>query len=544
MKKIFLFILLLVLIVSFTAACSHTNKLASVQELTVAVTEEPATLDPQKATQNIAYTIINNVMESLVRINDEGEIEPALAKSWQISQDRLTYTFTLRDAKWSDNTSITAYDIEYSLKRALDASFSSDTSYQMFLIDNSYEAKYEINESGQEVDITSEDIGVVAIDDKTLEVTLEEPASYFLALLANPVFIPSKKDCIEAAGEEYAMTPESMVYSGPYIVKNWTKGEKIVLIKNPYYWDSGDVILDEIDFIIEPKSAAIVKLFQQGEVDLFEIPSSYITQFMGQETLRQVISATIWYIQFNCGNKYFSNSKIRQAFAMAIDREGFFDSIKSGTANIAYSLTSPSIPLDGKYLFTDTKDDIEYISFDVEKANQLLDEGLDEIGATREEFEKEMIFLRGEGDVWTNITDYLSKQLQDVFNIDLNIDIVGDTELITLYQNKEYAFTFSGNESDCFDPLGGLEKFTSNNSNNFSYFSNEEYDVVIIEAKKNDKNNKKTNIIKAENILAQQAPILPLYYSVDNYAMQDNVKGVVFIPVHMYIDFKNAYITK
>jgi oligopeptide transport system substrate-binding protein len=541
MKKIIVFILLLVLITSFATACGRGNKLASVQELTVAVTEEPVTLDPQKATQNIAYTIINNVMEGLVHINDEGEIEPALAKSWHISQDQLTYTFTLRDAKWSDNTSITAYDIEYSLKRALDASFSSDTLYQMFIIYNAYEAKYKINESGQEVDITSEDIGIVAIDDKTLKITLKEPASYFLALLANPVFIPSKEDRIEVTGTDYATTPENMVYSGPYIVKNWTKGERIILTKNPYYWDSGNVILDEIDFIIEPQSATIVKLFQQGEVDLFKIPSSYTAQFMDQETLKQVISATAWYIQFNCSNKYFSNNKIRQAFAMAIDRDEFLDSIKSGTANIAYSLTSPSIPLDGKYLFTDMKDDIGYISFDVEKANQLLDEGLDEIGATRKEFEKEITFLSGEGDVWTNITNYLSNQLQDVFNIDLNIDIAGDTELIISYQNKEYAFTFSGTESDCFDPLGSLEKFTSNNPNNFSYFSNKEYDTAIIEARENDKN-KKINIIQAERILAQQVPILTLYHSVDSYALRSNVKGIVFIPVHRYIDFKKAYI--
>lgn len=542
MKRVWIFIILLTLICFFNTACQK-NKLAENQELTVAVTADPVTLDPQRTKQNTAYTIITNVMEGLVRINDEGEIEPALAKSWQVSEDKLTYTFALKDALWSDNTPITAYDIEYSLKRALDSSFPSEAMYQMYIIQNAYEAKYGTSEKGEEVKITSKDIGITAIDDKTLEIKLKEPTSYFVALLANPVFIPSQKESIDAAGDDYATASDLMVYSGPYIVKEWIKDKKIILVKNPDYWDSDNVILNKIEFIIEPQSAEIVKSFQQGETDLFEIPSSYIAQFTEQQTCTQVISATTWYIQFNCSNKYFSNTKIRQAFAMAIDKDDFLSRIKNGTALKTDTLTAPSIPLDGEYLFAGGKSTLEPIIFNKEKANQLLEEGLEEIGLTREEFAKELLFLAGEGDVWDNVISFISNQIKNVFDIDLKVDTVGAAELIKLYQNKEYAFTYCGSESDFFDPISNLEEFLSNNPNNFSYFSNTDYDGAVTEAKESEKN-KRTSIIQAERILAQEVPIIPLYHAIYNFAVQSDVKGVLFIPIQMHIDFKKTYITK
>ncbi|NLC04338.1 MAG: peptide ABC transporter substrate-binding protein, partial [Tissierellia bacterium] len=233
------------------------------------------TLDPQLMNSIPSATIGYHIFDGLMR-NHVGEIKPGVAERYEMSDDGKVYTFYLReDAIWSDGEPITAYDYQYALRRLVDPATASDYS---FLVTTLIKNAGKIN--GGEMPV--EELGVTAIDDKTLEIELVNAAGYFLSMTSMSQLCPVREDMVEKYGKDFAADAEKNVYSGPFIVKEWKHEDRLILAKNPNYWDKDAIKLDEVHVLVVPDAMTAVAMFEQGDLDQVNVPAEIIANYEDQ----------------------------------------------------------------------------------------------------------------------------------------------------------------------------------------------------------------------------------------------------------------------
>ncbi len=285
----------------------------------------------------------NRICDTLVRVNaapgNTTETVPGAAESWDVSEDGLTYTFHMREnAKWSDGQPLTAKDFEYTLKLMANPE-SASTSAWLFdgVIENFGEALYN---NGK----TPDEIAVKAIDDKTLEIKLVHPASYFLELLSS--LYPVRQDKYEEWGEEYGSSADKIICSGPFMVESWSQNTEMVLVKNPNYWNAENVKLDKINTRIIQENATAVQAFISGEIDITGTSDpnwQKMIEESGIATAEVVPDSAPEFLMCNLENEYLSNTKIRQALSIAFDREQYVNDLLNGNGTPIYSAMPDTI---------------------------------------------------------------------------------------------------------------------------------------------------------------------------------------------------------
>lgn len=256
---------------------------------------DPKTIDPALNSAVDGGHIINNTFEGLMRKNDEG-LQPAMAEKYEVSADGKTYTFHLRDSKWSDGKPVTAGDFEYSWKRALDPATASEYSFQLYYI----KGGQEFNEGKGKV----EDVAVKAIDEKTLQVELIAPTPYFLDLTTFYTLMPVRQDMVEKDADNWAKKPETAIGNGPFKVKEYKTGDRIVLVKNDNYWNAEAVKLTQIDALMIVDASTSLTAFEAGEVDVIdEVPNQEIPRLTAEsDTFKIMPYVGTYYFIFNIGD--------------------------------------------------------------------------------------------------------------------------------------------------------------------------------------------------------------------------------------------------
>jgi len=296
--------------------------------LRLSTVSEPSTLDPNLAEDTFSITPIEQMFLGLTNINNEtAEIEPELAESWEASEDGTVWTFNLRqDAVWSDGNPVTAHDIVYSAQRAVMPETASPYAYVLYIIEN---AKA-INQTAVPTDTYDiNTLGVTALDDYTVQFTLEAPAAYFLSISILWTLRPVPQSVIEEHGDAWT-DPANIVVSGPYKVAEWLPGESLTFVKNDTYYGAGDVQIDRVELSIIADQNTEVALYESGELDVAgEGPGSLsaeeMTRIMADATLSQEMHigprASTTYVGFTMTKPPFDNVLVRKAFSAAIDRE-------------------------------------------------------------------------------------------------------------------------------------------------------------------------------------------------------------------------------
>lgn len=393
---------------------------AEPQVLNINLGEEPPQMDPQKSTDTVSFILLNATLEGLVRLDPKGNVVKGsgLAADWTVSPDGLKYTFKLRDAKWGSGNPITAQDFEFAWKRALDPRTASEYAYQLYYIKggealNSIDVKAPDAEA--KIKKAMDELGVKAIDDKTLEVTLEKPTPYFLSLTSFITYLPIEKKFYEQVGDKYGSDADKLSYSGPFRVKEWVHESKIVLEKNPNYWDAKNVKLEQINMAMVKESTTAINMFEAGDLDVVGIPGEFIPVYKQKGTLQTLAQAVTWYIEFNTKNPVFKNQKIRQAFSMAVDRQAFVDNVLKNGSLAATSFTPPTLPgLDGP--FQKMVGDQISPKANPDEAKKLLAEGMKELGITKL---PKLTFLAGDSD----IAKKYSQALQEFWKTNLGVEV-------------------------------------------------------------------------------------------------------------------------
>ncbi|WET39224.1 ABC transporter substrate-binding protein [Citrobacter enshiensis] len=342
--RVFTFTLLAVSLMSITSAAWAANVpagtvLAEKQELVRNNGSEPASLDPHKVESNVELSLISDMFDGLVAVTPQGAIEPRLALSWE-NKANTVWTFHLRPGiTWSDGSAITAQDIVWSWQRLVSPKTASP--YATYLGNMHVLNAAEIAQGNKAPDT----LGVKAVNDSTLEITLTQPTAAFLAMLAHPSLVPLDKVLIGRFGDKWTK-PEHFVSSGAYTLSQWVVNERIVTVRNPHYWDDQHTVINKVTWLPISSEAADVNRYKAGEIDIvYTVPVNQFAQLkktMGDE-LRVAPQLSTYYYQFNTTRAPFNDPRVRRALNMALDKDIIAQKVMGQGQREAWVISQPDI---------------------------------------------------------------------------------------------------------------------------------------------------------------------------------------------------------
>ena len=390
-------------------------------------------------------------------------IVPGAAESWKQSEDGLTWTFKLRDMKWSDGQAVTAEQFVYGIKRTLNPETASEYAFLLYPIKNA-EA---YNQGKGKV----EDLGVKAVDEKTLEITLDKPCSYFLDITHFKVMEAQRQDIIEKYGDKYGTEMETMVFNGPFIIKEWLHNNKVELVKNPEYWDAENVKLEKATMkIIKEESSKMNELYN-GSLDVAAVSKQEWVDKLDKTGKYDVVKGydgSSTYMMFNQSNKYFKNAKIRKAFSIAMDREGMTNTLFRGLSEPAKAWCPPSVQIGEAEFREKVKyEPVEDLKKENPDAKALLIEGLKEEGLDPDPSKHTIKFIQS----GTSARDKEFAEFeQENFKNVLGVNIEPDYCEWAVFQNRvnsgDYELASQAWTGDYNDPNTFFDLWTSNSGMN------------------------------------------------------------------------------
>lgn len=526
----FFIFLIFLLIISCT---KETKKIKD--ELTVNLGYELQSIDPAINDETYGFIYINHAFEGLLTKDINGKIVGGSSDKWEISEDKLKYTFRIReDAKWSDGKKLTADDFVYSYRRVVDPKTASPIAYLMYYIKNAKN----INMGKKQIDT----LGVTAIDENTLTIELENPTLYFEDILASGgCYVPVREDIINKYGDDWTWNPESYIGNGAYKMTERKPDELIAFELNTNYWDYKNQVAKKINFVLIADEYISLNAVRTGDVD-FSInapPIGEIESLIKENLMAVSDIIGVYYLDLNNKDKTLSDKRVRKALSLAIDRNYIVSNIGHGKLIAAESFVPPVVKGVEKSFREESSNFIiaNNYSNNIIEAKKLLAEAGYPNG---ENFP--ILEVKVSSGFYTTVLE----AIQDMWKNNLNINVVVRTEesKITLpfRQSGKYQIARTSWTGDYNDPLTMLQIMTSESDINYSSFSNERYDYLINFATTSTNEKDRMEALKeAEAILFEEMPIIPFIYRTDFLVVNPKLKNYIDDPLGRY-RFNYAYI--
>ena len=507
---------------------------------TVQLGPNPETLDPALNASIDGGNTLLTIEEPLLIIDENNEVQPGQAESYEVSDDGLTWTFTLRDGlKWSDGSDLTAADFEYSFKRLASPDTAAPYAETVVgMIDGYQDAIGNPDADGNTTtDPDWDALNVHASEDgKTLTIQLSYPCSYFDKLAAFVATAPVQQATVEANGDAWCTEPDTFICNGPYMITEWTPSERIVLSKNPYYvggWDNDKIVSDTITLLLLEDSSASYAAYNSGEAQLVkdvptdEIPSLTRAEDGGDFYLDEIMGT--YYISLNDQEEPFTDVRVRKALSLAIDRDYVANTIMQGIYTPATALVGPGIVDNEGYFMDNANGGEPYIGSDyeanLEEAKQLMAEA----GYPDGEGFPTITYSANDSGYHIPVAEYL-QQAWGELGITMNIDKVEWSSFIPMRRAGDYDISRNGWSMDYNDPSNMLELFTTNNGNNDGKYANPAFDQVIEDSRVADKAAHFEKLHEAEDILMNDAACIPVAYYNDFWLQSPSLKGTWHSP--------------
>lgn len=515
-----------------TEGAEAADTLADVQEMTFVLNNEPNSIDPTVTSNSFATPFLANCFEGLVTYDEKGEVVPGNAESWESNDDLTQFTFHLRDGlKWSDGSDLTAEDYVYSALRVLTPSTTAE--YLNMISD------YVVN--GKEYydgTVSAEEVGVKALDDKTIQYTLKAPCPYFVDLVSMQVYFPVQKATIEANGDKWTASAEAYVSNGPFKVTQINMGESYVLEKNDNYWDAENVTLEKLTYRYILDLSTALTAFENNEVDGVRMVSSGdIARLKAEKAGLNTapIYGTVYY-NFNCEKEPYNNPLVRKALNLAIDRDAIINNVAQLDAVPAFSFYAPGYVVDGKDL-TDGRSDFGLSSTaNPEEAKKALAEAGYPDG---EGFPTIQLSLYSDDNV-KKIAEAVKEMWEQNLGIKVEVSSADWAVFYSDVQAGNYEVAAMGWGADYINPMSFLPLMYTDDITNNANYSNPEYDAIVDQIKVEKDPEKFGELVKqADEIVSSEYGVLPLYYKAENYLLKDNIKGV-YMTSSSNLYFKNA----
>ena len=507
---------------------------------TVQIGPNPETLDPALNASIDGGNTLLTIEEPLLIIDENNEVQPGQAESYDVSEDGLTWTFHLRDGlKWSDGSDLTAADFEYSFKRIASPDTAAPYAETVVgMIDGYQDAIGNPDADGNTTtDPDWDALNVTASEDgKDLTIVLSYPCSYFDKLAAFVVTSPVQQATVEANGDSWCTEPETFICNGPYMITEWTPSERIVLSKNPYYvggWDSDKIVSDTITLLLLEDSSASYAAYNSGEAQLVkdvptdEIPSLTKAEDGGDFYLDEIMGT--YYISLNDQEEPFTDVRVRKALSLAIDRDYVANTIMQGIYTPATALVGPGIVDNEGYFMDNANGGEPYISDDYEANLEEAKSLMAEAGYPDGEGFPTITYSANDAGYHIAVAEYL-QQAWGELGITMNIDKVEWSSFIPMRRAGDYDVSRNGWSMDYNDPSNMLELFTTNNGNNDGKYANAEFDQVIEDSRVADKATHFEKLHEAEDILMNDAACIPVAYYNDFWLQSPSLKGTWHSP--------------
>lgn len=499
------------------------------QVLSVYANAEIKTLVQWAASDSQSSMVNNNAFEGLLRLDENNEAQPALAESYDVSEDKLTYTFHLRDGlQWSDGTPLTANDFVFSWLKQMSAEATNGYSFIM--------TDYIVNGDGyNEGKAGAEEVGVKAVDDKTLQVTLKAPTPYFARLTVLCQFFPLNEAYVTSKGGQYGLNAENMIYSGPYVVTSYDPAVGAALKKNEKYWDAANVKVENAQVRVMKDASAALNAYLANELSQVALDSSNVAAYQNDPEFRSESEFRTEYLQFSLNNPVMSNKNIRRAVSMAIDRETLAKAILADGSFPSAGLIAEGMYGNENKSFRELNGNV--CPFNPEEAQKYWEEGCKELGETP----TLTLLVRDD-----SVTKAAATYIQSELNKNLGIDIVIDTKTVQarneLMDNDDYMFASTAWGADYDDAMTYLDLWTNGTPYRGAY-ENEEYNKLINEARVETDDAKRLDmLLQAEKLLVDDDVIVaPLYHRGFATLTNSNVKGLINHPFGPGVEFKYAY---
>lgn len=523
MKRILAFMLALVMLVTVFAGCGKSS--GGGKAITAVVASEPKTLDPSLNNAVDGGDYLLCAFEGLTTIGKDGSIVAGAAEKWETSADGLTWTFHIRkDAKWSDGKDVTANDFVYSWRRTVNKETAADYAYYIYFIKNGEK----INGGEGAVDT----LGAKAIDEKTLEVTLENACSFFTEIVAFPALVPQREDVVSKDSTKWALNPETYIGNGPYKLVSWEHDSKITFEKNDNYWNKDSIVAPKIEWYLMNDQNAILGAFKNGQVAYAEnIPQDEYAAEKAAGTLNILPKLGTYYIDLVNTKAPFDNPKVRKAFSLAIDRNYIVEKVSRGgetpaSGFVPYGIADvkqdPDFRTTGGEIFSTKAEDYDK---NVEEAKKLLAEAGYPDGKG---FPKVTYGLNsGAGH------EPIAEAIQQMWKTKLGVEVEVLAQEWNVFQQSRkdgvYNINRNGWIGDYMDPSTFMDIFTTGNGQNNAKYSNPKYDEFITSARKEgDPAKRIQKFHDAEKLLmADDSAIAPIYFYTTVSDVSKDLQGVV-----------------
>ena len=515
---------------STDGAASGGSASGDASTVTVAIDADLNTMDYEIATDGNSFIMQSLVMSGLTELAADGTPLPELAETWDVSDDGLVYTFHLADAKWSNGDPVTAGDFVYAWQRLDNPDTASEYA---FILDTVHIANAAAVNAGE---ADPSELGVKAVDDKTLEVTLTLPCDFFLSLLAFPSFFPLNQKFYEAQGDQFALSPDNLLYCGPYTMTGYQQGSEYTFEKNPDYFKA-DQMTDYVDKIVfrylQDTQSAMLD-YQSGNLDVVKLQGDQVDQYSGTEGFTNRMTGYLWYlsIDFNTSvhpeNSQFANVNLRKAMSLAIDRDTIATNV----------LKDGSIGADGlipKDLATGPsgedfrEENGKLTEYNLDQAKEYYAKALEELGTDTVSFE----LLYEDSEASKAVAEYIQSNLKAI-GMDVTLNSKPKKTRLQLMNDKDYNVALTRWGPDYADPETYFDLFTTDNTaNNSGSYSNADYDALVKAAGSGedatDSAKRWQDYLDAEKIIVQDDPgVIPVYQNGGAMMINPKVTGIEF----------------
>lgn len=486
----------------------------------------PVSLDPRLGGDEISGILLKMLFEGLMRVGKNSKPEFAIANDVVISEEGKRYIFTLRKCYWNNGDPVTAHDFCYAWKKILSPSFSTAFAYLLYDIKNAKKAK--------EGKVSLEEIGIEAYGENTLVVELEHPCSYFLELLANPLYSPVNHKIDRLYPNWPLQTSQAYICNGPFQLANAHSQEGYLLRKNPHYWDASAVRLTHIQ-VSRATAKKALEMFKKGEIDWLGRPFRPWEPFfseLGQPTEKLSSSVACW-CSYNVQQFPFQSKKLRLALSYALDRQAIIDRLSLDRI----PAFSPLPFFHAGHLMAQTKKDQE-------RARILFEEALHELNLKSSKFPP-LTFLHANNEVRKEIANAITQQWKEILGITVQAQACDFRELFSKTTSGNYQLSMIMWRTYIDDPLYTLNAFRhADDEINFPNWENTEYQQLLAQIEiEQDSHQKKHLLASAESILVREMPIIPICYEIECFARRNHIKGA-YPTKFGNIDFKHVFISK
>jgi oligopeptide transport system substrate-binding protein len=473
-------------------------------------------LDSTTTTDSVSTDILLNVMSGLYRLDPDQRPIPDMAEGVEISDDQLTYTFTLRDGiKWSNGDPVTSQDFKYAWLRSIDPETGSQYAY---IITTFVKGASEFNAG----DGSADDVAVETPDDKTLVATLVSPSPFWLGLTAFFTYLPQNQKFVEQQGEKYAQNADALLYNGPYLLKEFAPTKGVTMVKNNDYWDAGSVDIPTVEGVIVKELETSVNLYESGDLDDTEIFGQYVNEYKGKPDFWSQTYFVDFYLVFNYREEIFQNENIRKAFQVGFDRQALADKILNDGSEPATGYVPDGIAGPGNQTFREAQGPV-MPPYDPQQAKEFFQKGVQELGSN-----PTIELLAYDDSTARDIATFLQSQFEDM-GANINVNVQPFDRKLELESNGEFQLSWQGWIADYNDPMTFMDLWLSDSSFNTQKYSSERYDQLVSGAQtETDLDKRMDMMLEAEKVLVvEDAATAPMYFEGEAHLIRPAIKNYV-----------------